>query len=260
VFTVIDSRILRISITHSSKQDTPPEVGLASGDGQLSTAVLRQPSHVFEFADFSGVLRRLIQIETSHCFPLTLELSSRIVARYMLPEEFKSPSRVIRMNRSYSAPLFCILALTLAACSAGNQQQSQPTPPDQRATDESTIRGLDADWLKAVVAKDATLTTSFYADGASLFAPGAPLATGKEAIQKAWAGLMGTPGFALTFETTKIEVSRAGDLAYDLGEYQLTTNDKKGKPQTVRGKYVVVWGKQPGGAWKALVDAPTTTQ
>ena len=36
------------------------------------------------------------------------------------------------MNRSHSAPLFCILALTLAACSAGNQQQSQPTPSDQR--------------------------------------------------------------------------------------------------------------------------------
>jgi hypothetical protein len=57
------------------------------------------------------------------------------------------------MNRSYSAPPFCILSLTLAACSAGNQQQSQTTPPDQHAADESTIRGLDADWLKAVVAK-----------------------------------------------------------------------------------------------------------
>jgi ketosteroid isomerase-like protein len=164
------------------------------------------------------------------------------------------------MNRSYSAPLFWILALTLTACSAGNRQQSQPTPSDQRATDESTIRGLDGDWLKAVVAKDATLATSFYADGASVLAPGAPLATGKDAIQKAWAGLMGTPGFALTFDPAKIEVSRGGDLAYELGDYQLTTNDKQGKPQTLRGKYVVVWGKQPGGDWKALVDAPTTTQ
>jgi uncharacterized protein (TIGR02246 family) len=163
------------------------------------------------------------------------------------------------MNRSYLA-LCCVLALTMAACSAGNQQQSQLAPPDQRAADESTIRGLDADWVKAVAAKDATLATSFYADGASLFAPGVPLATGKDAIQKTWTALMATPGFALTFEPTKIEVSRAGDLAYDLGEYRLTTNDKQGKPQIVTGKYVVVWSKQPGGAWKALVDAPTTTQ
>jgi uncharacterized protein (TIGR02246 family) len=164
------------------------------------------------------------------------------------------------MNRCYSTLLFCILALTLAACNAGNQQQSQTAPPDQRAADESTIRGLDADWVKAVAAKDATLATSFYADGASLFPPGAPVATGKDTILKAWTGLMGMPGFALTFAPTKIEVSRAGDLAYELGEYQMTLNDKQGKPQTDKGKYVVVWGKQPGGTWKALVDAPTTSQ
>jgi hypothetical protein len=54
------------------------------------------------------------------------------------------------MNRFCSLvlapPLFCILALALVACSAGNQQQSQPEPPDTRAADESAIRTLDADW------------------------------------------------------------------------------------------------------------------
>ena len=200
------------------------------------------------------------------CFPLTPEHAASIVgAPYLFLREFKSLFKEgIPMNRFYSLvlapPLFCILTLTLVACSAGNQQQSQPEPPDTRAADESAIRTLDADWVKAVAAKDAAQTTSFYADGASLLAPGAPLATGKDAVQKTWAGLMGTPGFALTFAPTKIEVSRASDLAYDLGEYQLTTNDKKGKPQTVKAKYVVVWGKQPGGTWKTLVDTATTTQ
>lgn len=71
--------------------------------------------------------------------------------------------------------------------------------------------------------------------------------------------MLGLPGFALTFTPSKIEVSRFGDLAYETGEYAMTLNDKKGKPQTVRAKYVVVWGKQADGNWKALVDAPTTT-
>ncbi len=84
--------------------------------------------------------------------------------------------------------------------------------------------------------------------------------TGKDAIQKAWTDMLATPGFALTFSPTKIEVSRSGDLAYEIGEYSQTTNDKKGKPQTVKAKYITVWGKQPDGSWKALVDAPTTTQ
>jgi ketosteroid isomerase-like protein len=72
--------------------------------------------------------------------------------------------------------------------------------------------------------------------------------------------MLATPGFSLTFTPTKIEVSRAGDLAYEIGDYQMTTNDKKGKPQTVKAKYVTVWGKQPDASWKALADAPTTTQ
>src|SRR6266853_6593444 len=87
------------------------------------------------------------------------------------------------------------LLMTLTSCSAGNQQQSQPAAfPDNRAADESTIRTVDANWLKAVVAKDAQQSASYYADDGSLLAPGAPLATGKDAVQKTWAGLMATPG------------------------------------------------------------------
>ena len=74
--------------------------------------------------------------------------------------------------------------LTLASCSDGNQQQSQPAAlPDNRATDESMIRTIDADWLKAIAGKDAQRSASFYADGGSLLAPGAPLATGKDPVQ-----------------------------------------------------------------------------
>ena len=151
--------------------------------------------------------------------------------------------------------------MALASCGVGNQQQSQPAAlPDNRAADESAIRAIDADWAKAVAGKDAQQSASYYADEGSLLAPGAPLATGKEAVQKTWAGLMATPGFALSFAPSKIEVSRTGDLAYEIGNYELTTNDKKGKSQTIKAKYVVVWGKQSNGTWKALVDAPTTTQ
>ena len=160
--------------------------------------------------------------------------------------------------RSLASAIFLMSTLiTLASCGTSNQQQAQP---DNRASDESAIRAIDADWVKAAAAKDAQRIGSYYADGASLLAPGAPLAAGKDAIQKAWAGMLATPGFSLTFTPTKIEVSRAGDLAYEIGDYQMTTNDKKGKPQVVKAKYVTVWGKQPDGSWKALADAPTTTQ
>jgi len=157
------------------------------------------------------------------------------------------------------AVVFACVTL-LASCQPSGQQPAAQAPADHRAEDEAAIRALDADWVNAVAAKDAQRCASFYADNGSLLPPGAPIATGKDEIQKAWGGWLEAPGFVLTFRPAKIEVSRAGDLAYDFGDYQMTSNDKKGKPQTVKAKYVVVWGKQPNGTWKVLFDAPTTTQ
>ncbi len=148
----------------------------------------------------------------------------------------------------------------LGACGEGKQAQTEQTAPDTRAADEAAIRAVDADWAKAVEAKDVQQGISAYADDATLLAPGEAAATGKEEIQKTWSAMAGAPGFALTFAPTKVTVSRSGDLAYEIGEYSLTMNDKKGKPQTTKAKYVVVWGKQPDGKWKVLVDAPTTTR
>jgi uncharacterized protein (TIGR02246 family) len=155
-----------------------------------------------------------------------------------------------------SAPLVAVALLGFAAACT---KESQPAAlPDHRVADEATIRGLDSAWVKAVAAKNMDQVVSYYADSGSLLPPGAPQATGKPAIQQAFGGLMAMPGFGLTFEPTTVDVS--GDRAFEIGTYALTLNDKSGKPQTTKGKYVVVWGKQADGSWKALLDAPTTTQ
>jgi uncharacterized protein (TIGR02246 family) len=156
--------------------------------------------------------------------------------------------------------VFGVLGSGFVFCACGGNQQATQPPADTRAADEAAIRQTDAGWVKAVEAKDAAQSASFYAEDGELMPPGAPSLAGKEQVQKGWAGMFGMPGFSLTFAPTKIVVSRSGDLAYELGEYEMTVNDKKGKPQTTKAKYVVVWGKQPDGKWKALVDAPTTTQ
>lgn len=158
-----------------------------------------------------------------------------------------------------SAFLVAVLAV-LTACNTASQPSAQTAAAaDTRAADEAAIRVLDAEWVKATASKDLAKATSYYSDTAEMFAPNAPAASGKDAVQKLWAGMLGLPGFALTFAPSKVEVARSGDLAYETGEYEMTVNDKKGKPQTVKAKYVVVWGKQADGNWKALVDSPTTT-
>lgn len=152
----------------------------------------------------------------------------------------------------------CLLSLALFVSSCSQKVEAPSAPPDHRAADAAAIRAADADWVKA--AKDPAAFTSFYAQDGVLFPPGGPMTKGKEAIGEAWRQMMAQPGFALTFAPTKVEVSKSGDLAYDIGNYALTVNEKNGKPKTTKGKYVAVWGKQTDGTWKVLVDAPTTTQ
>ncbi len=154
------------------------------------------------------------------------------------------------MNRSRLLPVLLLVFFLsfVVAC-----QQAAPPAPDTRAADEAAIRAQVKQWLEAVQAKDAEKSASFYADDGAVLPPNAPLASGKEAIRQTWSQLMATPGFALTFATTRIEVARSGDLAYEVGTFELTGNDAKGKPQTTKGKYVVAWKKQ-AGSWKAAAD------
>ncbi|MEE8113118.1 MAG: hypothetical protein V3T23_02065, partial [Nitrososphaerales archaeon] len=55
-------------------------------------------------------------------------------------------------------------------------------------------------------------------------------------------------------QTTKVEVSRSGDLAYSHGTYEETVNDPEGNPVTNKEKWVTVYEKQPDGTWKVVAD------
>ena len=118
----------------------------------------------------------------------------------------------------------------------------------------AAIRSADADCLKAWAAKDVDLVLSCYSDDASVFPSNAPIATGKEAIGALLSQMFETPGFAVSWDISKLEVSRAGDLAYGHGTYESMANDAAGNPVTERGKWVVVWKKQTDGQWKLVVD------
>jgi len=144
--------------------------------------------------------------------------------------------------------LWSCLALVLLAVGCGEQK-----PPDTRAADEKTIRDADAQWSKAAAARDADGTVSYYSDDASLLAPNAPIASDKQSIRAAWVGLL-TPDTSLSWQASKVEVARSGDLAYLIGTYQLTTKDAHGKPVSDAGKFVEVWKKQADGKWKVAAD------
>jgi uncharacterized protein (TIGR02246 family) len=125
---------------------------------------------------------------------------------------------------------------------------------DARADDVKAVLELERQAREAAEAKDLDRYVSFYADDASLFWPGAPMVTGRAAIREFMRAFLSMPAFSLIFETAKVEVSRAGDLAYSYGTNRVTLVDPAGNRMKDRGKYLTVYRKQPDGSWKVVAD------
>jgi ketosteroid isomerase-like protein len=139
--------------------------------------------------------------------------------------------------------------MTLAGCT--------PAAPDAAKTqvsDEATIRQLDADWAKVAAAKNIDGWVSFYADDATVLPPNEPIAKDHAAIRRSVAGLLTLPELSMSWQPTKVEVSKSGDLAYLTGAYAMKAKDEKGNPISDTGKILEIWKKQADGKWKCIVD------
>ncbi len=119
---------------------------------------------------------------------------------------------------------------------------------------EQALRDLDIQWSKDAGAKDVDKTVSYYAESAVVMPPNAPSATTKEAIRSAWKEMLTTPGAAISWKATRVEVAKSGDLAYVSGTYEETMTDATGKPVKDHGKYVEIFKKQTDGTWKVVAD------
>ena len=153
--------------------------------------------------------------------------------------------------------LLSVTALLLPACQAREKPASDGAEVNSAAAidtagDEQAIRAHVDHWLQLVKAKDASGIAELYAEDGAVMPPNAPIGKGHAAIGQAWASMMRTPGFDLTFNPEQIVISSSGDMALDRGTYTLTVAPA-GTTQTDTGKYVVVWRKI-GGDWKALAD------
>ncbi len=151
------------------------------------------------------------------------------------------------MTRS-KAPVCCCLVLMVLL--SGCNQQAQP---DTRAADENAVKEQDAQWSKTAGANDLDGTLAYYTDDASLLPPNAPIATGKEALRAVWAAML-SPDVTVSWQVTKADAARSGDLAYVVGVYQITPKNPKGQAMADTGKLVEVWKKQSDGKWKVVTD------
>jgi uncharacterized protein (TIGR02246 family) len=128
-------------------------------------------------------------------------------------------------------------------------------PLDTRAADEKTIRDLETQWSKDLQAKDLEKEVAHYDNDAAFLFTNMPIVSGKTSIRGVHQQLFADPNIAMDFSTSKVEVSKGGDMAYTEGVYHLTTSDPKTKrPVSETGKYITLYKKQADGGWKAIED------
>lgn len=143
-------------------------------------------------------------------------------------------------------------ALSVLLLGCGPNGAPKISTHDNSAVHEQAIRKTNETWLALIRDHDAAAVSKLYASDGAMMAPGAPIAQGQPALEKAWGGLMHMPGFGLTFKADKIAVASGGDMALDRGTYQLSLSGPKGPTKDV-GKYVVVW-QNVEGQWKVAAD------
>jgi len=150
----------------------------------------------------------------------------------------------MRNNLVSVLPVLLILTIS-GALSSAQKMRSGP---------EDAIRAADQHWARVFAAKDLENSVAFCAENASVLAPNAPIATGKQAIGQLFSGFFALPSLTIEWHPTKVEVARSGELGYSTGVYQMSFKDSSGKLVTDRGKYVTVWKKQADGSWRVALD------
>lgn len=143
-----------------------------------------------------------------------------------------------------------VIALTMTACNP-----TPPPAPDTHDADVKAITDTEVQANQAWASKDADKVMAFYADDALLMTPGAEAVRGKDAIRDELKQMLADPAVSLTFQSSKVDVAKSGDLGYTAGTYKLTVTDPAThKPINDHGNYVTTFRKQADGSWKAVAD------
>ena len=148
-----------------------------------------------------------------------------------------------------------VLALLVGACSP---PAPVPAAKVDLASEEKTIREMDASWLKAAQGRDAAGAAAVFAsDGVAYREHLGPL-VGPAAFQ-AYETKFQTdnPKLNVTWSTDTIRIADSGDLAIQTGEYHFTGLGPKGDGEDT-GRFVTVW-KKVNGEWKVAHDIASTT-
>lgn len=160
--------------------------------------------------------------------------------------------------------LFILIASVISFTACNNQKQTADAEKtidslkaiiaEDHSSEIAAIIKADSAWDKVSEAKSAEGWLNFYSDDAIMMPPGEKVCNDKASRETSTKNMFAVPGMSLRFQSTKVEVSKSGDLGYAAGVYQWHSKDAKGKDYHETGKYNEVWKKQTDGSWKCVTD------
>jgi uncharacterized protein (TIGR02246 family) len=146
-----------------------------------------------------------------------------------------------------------VLAVLAACQKAETPEQAQARMSAESDSARASIEQNMQAFARHVNAGHADSLAALYADDAVLMPPNMPAATGRAAIQEAFAGMM--QGGATTIRFAVQSVSANGPLAVERGTYSYTMTPAGGGPAMAdSGKYLVHWHRI-AGRWMIVEDA-----
>ena len=117
------------------------------------------------------------------------------------------------------------------------------------AAESAGVLDLEREFSKSSSMKGALdAYKNYLAEDVRLYRQGKFPVLGRDAALAALASSSGT----LTWNPTKADVARSGDLAYDYGVYELREATQAGP--TEGGNYLRIWRRDRDGKWKVVLD------
>jgi uncharacterized protein (TIGR02246 family) len=145
----------------------------------------------------------------------------------------------------------------LTGCGESTGERAELAGKELVRTKEA-IQQANSGFMAAVRAGNgAQLVRDYYSDDAIVLPPNQDAVSGKTQIEALWTGLLKSGVQEISLITDRVEQS--GDLAYEVGRYSMTIKPPQGEIITDRGKYVVVWSRQPDAKWRAKADIFNTS-
>jgi ketosteroid isomerase-like protein len=115
------------------------------------------------------------------------------------------------------------------------------------AAERQDLLDTDRAWAAAAAAGDVETLTTFWAEDAVNYFPGAPVARGREEILALVKRNRSIPGFALSWTPKEAVIADSGDLGYTTGTFRVESLNPPGDTEIRTGHYVCIWKRLGNG-------------